>query len=259
MIMIFTNSISNKLIKIYLDHKYKFILSMIFVFAFFLRLVGIDWDSGYLFHPDERAIMMHGYDLSFSSLRSLDFFNSEISTLNPRWFNYGSLPVYFVKIVSVFLNFFSSSSIYDLRIPLRIFSALIDSITVIFLYKFSRIVLNKNWSLLVSFLGSISLINIQNSHFFTTDIFITNFSLLILYFSYKNIYAPTIIRTIFLAFLFALGMAFKFSFITLLIPISISFFLSLRINQNKISDLFLNLVAFIFRSEEHTSELQSQD
>ena len=246
MIMIFTNSISNELRKIYLDHKYKFILSVIFVFAFSLRLVGINWDSGYLFHPDERAIMMHGYDLSFSSLRSLDFFNSEISTLNPRWFNYGSLPVYFVKIVSIFSNFFSSSSIYDLRIPLRIFSALIDSITVIFLYKFSRIVLNKNWSLLVSFLGSISLINIQNSHFFTTDIFITNFSLLILYFSYKNIYALTIIRTIFLAFLFALGMAFKFSFITLLIPISISFFISLRINQNKISDLFLNLIAFIF-------------
>ena len=41
-------------------------------------------------------------------------------------------------------------------------------------------------------------------------------------------------------------MAFKFSFITLLIPISISFFISLRINQNKISDLFLNLIAFIF-------------
>ena len=77
MIMIFTNSISNELRKIYLDHKYKFILSVIFVFAFSLRLVGINWDSGYLFHPDERAIMMHGYDLSFSSLRSLDFFNSQ--------------------------------------------------------------------------------------------------------------------------------------------------------------------------------------
>tara|TARA_Y100001960_G_scaffold117965_1_gene126254 strand:+ start:106 stop:4317 length:4212 start_codon:yes stop_codon:yes gene_type:complete len=244
--MILTKSISDGLNKIFSDHQNKIILSIIFIFGFSLRLIGINWDSGYLFHPDERAIMMHGYDISFLSLKSLDFFNSEISTLNPKWFNYGSFPVYFVKIVSIFSNFFSNTSIYDLRIPLRIFSALIDSITIIFLYKFSRIILDKNWSLLVSFLASISLINIQNSHFFTTDIFITNFSLLILYFSYKNIYALTIKKSIFLAILFALGMAFKFSFITLLIPISVSFFLYLKINQEKISNFFMNLIVFIF-------------
>ena len=62
---------------------YKFALCSLFIFSFTLRLIGINWDSGYLFHPDERAILMHGYDLSFHSLRSLDFFNSEVSTLNP--------------------------------------------------------------------------------------------------------------------------------------------------------------------------------
>ena len=133
--MILTKSISDGLNKIFSDHQNKIILSIIFIFGFSLRLIGINWDSGYLFHPDERAIMMHGYDISFLSLKSLDFFNSEISTLNPKWFNYGSFPVYFVKIVSIFSNFFSNTSIYDLRIPLRIFSALIDSITIIFLYK----------------------------------------------------------------------------------------------------------------------------
>ena len=82
--MILTKSISDGLNKIFSDHQNKIILSIIFIFGFSLRLIGINWDSGYLFHPDERAIMMHGYDISFLSLKSLDFFNSEISTLNPN-------------------------------------------------------------------------------------------------------------------------------------------------------------------------------
>jgi len=56
---------------------YKLPILFLFIFSFVLRLIGINWDSGYLFHPDERAILMHGYDLSFYSLRSLDFFNSD--------------------------------------------------------------------------------------------------------------------------------------------------------------------------------------
>jgi len=138
---------------------YNFALIFILIFAFTLRVVGINWDSGFLFHPDERAILMHGYDLSFQSLKNLDFFNPETSTLNPRWFNYGSFPVYFVKLISIVSNVFLNTSIYDLRIPLRVFSALIDTLTVILIYKFSMLFLKKKWSVLVALLSSISLIN----------------------------------------------------------------------------------------------------
>lgn len=220
---------------------YNFVLLIIFIFSFMLRLTGINWDSGYLFHPDERAILMHGYDLTFDSINSFDFFNADASTLNPKWFNYGSLPVYFVKILSLLSNIFTNTSIYDLRIPLRITSALIDSITVIFIYKFSLIFLSKKWSLFVAFLLSLSVINIQNSHYFTTDIFITNFSLLIIYFSYFNIKETSISKSIILGLLFALGLAFKFSFIMIIIPIFLSYFLAKKCNGIS----YLNLLTYI--------------
>ena len=74
---------------------YNFVLLIIFIFSFMLRLIGINWDSGYLFHPDERAILMHGYDLTFDSINSFDFFNADASTLNPKWFNYRHESIYF--------------------------------------------------------------------------------------------------------------------------------------------------------------------
>ena len=227
---------------------YNFGIIFIFIFSFTLRLIGINWDSGFLFHPDERAILMHGYDLSFQSLKSSDFFNPATSTLNPRWFNYGSLPVYFVKLIHTISNVFTNTSIYDLRIPLRIFSALIDSLTTILIFRFSLVFLNKKLSLLVAFLYSISLINIQNSHFFTTDIFITNFSLLIIYFSYKNITEASNFRSCVLGIVFAMGLAFKFSFIMVIIPIIISYFLSQRQNQYNYLQIFKLLVIFFFTS-----------
>ena len=225
---------------------YKLAILFLFIFSFVLRLIGINWDSGYLFHPDERAILMHGYDLSFYSLRSLDFFNSDLSTLNPKWFNYGSFPVYFVKIISLISNLFTNTSIYELRLPLRVFSALIDSISVIFIYKLSSIFLNKKWSLLCAFFLSISLINIQNSHFFTTDIFITNFSLVIIYFSYLNIKETSNFKSFILGLFFALGLAFKFSFVMLIIPIFLSFYLSKKKNElDYISSLKYMLIFII--------------
>ncbi|MEC7837952.1 MAG: DUF2298 domain-containing protein [Chloroflexota bacterium] len=227
---------------------YNFAIILIVIFSFVLRLIGINWDSGFLFHPDERAILMHGYDLSFQSLKSLDFFNSDTSTLNPRWFNYGSLPLYFVKLIHILSNIFTNTSIYDLRIPLRIVSALIDSVTVILIYRFSLIFFNKKWSLLVAFIYSVSLINIQNSHFFTTDIFITNFTLLIIYFSCKNTIESSNFRSFILGIIFAMGLAFKFSFIMLIIPIIISFFLSQKSNQYSFLYTFKFLAIFFVTS-----------
>ena len=227
---------------------YNFALIFILIFAFALRLIGINWDSGFLFHPDERAILMHGYDLSFQSIKNLDFFNPQTSTLNPRWFNYGSFPVYFVKLISIVSNVFSNTSIYDLRIPLRVFSALIDTFTVILIYKFSMLFLKKKWSVLVALLSSISLINIQNSHFFTTDIFITNFSVLIIYISCKNIKESSNYRSFILGIIFALGLAFKFSFVMLIIPIIISYLLSQQYNKYYYLKTFKFLCIFFFAS-----------
>ena len=46
----------------------KLALPLVLAVALVLRLYGIDWDGGALYHPDERAILTHTYDLSLPAL-----------------------------------------------------------------------------------------------------------------------------------------------------------------------------------------------
>ena len=70
-------------------------LPLVLAVALVLRLYGIDWDGGGLYHPDERAILTHTYDLALPALNNLGIlFNADESPLNPRWFPYGTLPIY---------------------------------------------------------------------------------------------------------------------------------------------------------------------
>src|SRR5262245_35393960 len=64
---------------------------LIFLFALAVRLVGLNWDQHHHFHPDERAIAEHVGRLSLS------WNNLE---LNPRWFNYGTFPLYIFRAVA---------------------------------------------------------------------------------------------------------------------------------------------------------------
>ena len=78
----------------------KFLPALIVIVALALRLYGIDWDQGHLYHPDERAILMHVEDINFPSTTNLiDLLDANKSPLNPRWFPYGSLPLYLLKLV----------------------------------------------------------------------------------------------------------------------------------------------------------------
>jgi len=60
--------------KFFIENKisinYFWLLFLLFCFSFVIRIIGIDWDQGFLFHPDERAIFMHAYDLNFDSLKN---------------------------------------------------------------------------------------------------------------------------------------------------------------------------------------------
>ena len=66
-----------------LKHTNNFYLVILVISAigFFLRLLGLNWDQGNLFHPDERQLLMISQNLSFNNL-------------DPGWDNYGTLPLY---------------------------------------------------------------------------------------------------------------------------------------------------------------------
>ena len=222
-------------------------LLILFLFSFFIRIIGLNWDDGFLFHPDERAILMHTYEINFSSLsRGFEIFDASKSSINPQWFNYGSLPIYFLKLSSILVGFFYNLDIYELRYPGRLFSIIIDSLSVVFITILSSFFVSRKWSFLSGIFLTFSVINIQNSHFYTTDIFITFFIIILIITSYKNIENPTPKISIFLALFFSMGLAFKFSFLPSIIPIFFSYFFVFRSNYLSRYEFLKLLLIFFF-------------
>ena len=112
-------------------------LAVTLAIALFLRLYGVEWDSGYPFtpHPDERAILMRVGELALPSPGEVgDLLDADRSPLNPRWFPYGSFPLYLLKGFQGLLSALPGVEIHDLRVIGRGLSALADTATVGLVY-----------------------------------------------------------------------------------------------------------------------------
>ena len=108
---------------------------------------GINWDQGGLFHPDERAILFRVNDMSWPPLSDLGvLLNVEESPLNPRWFPYGSLPIYAVKIAETLISPVVDLDFHSLRYLGRFLSSLADVGTVLMVYLIaSRLYGRRAW------------------------------------------------------------------------------------------------------------------
>ena len=113
--------------------------ALILLLALALRLFGINWDQGGLFHPDERAILFRVNDMSWPPLSDLGvLLDVEESPLNPRWFPYGSLPIYAVKIAQSLLSPMVDLDFHSLRYLGRFLSSLADVGTVLMVVPHCR-------------------------------------------------------------------------------------------------------------------------
>ncbi len=83
----------------------KKIFFLILLLAFSLRFYGINWDQGHHLHPDERMIIMvvDRIHLPKTAAQWQSVLTPE-SPLNPKFFAYGSFPIYLLKGVSFFSN-----------------------------------------------------------------------------------------------------------------------------------------------------------
>ena len=147
-------------------------MSLILMLALFLRLYGLDWDEGYAWtpHPDERAILSRVVELSPPGLDDLSILlDASQSPWNPRWFPYGSFPLYLLKIVDTLSHLVPGLAIDDLRAPGRIVSALADSAAIVFVYLLGSAVWSRRVGVLSAGLVSLAVIHIQLSHFFAVD------------------------------------------------------------------------------------------
>ena len=192
------------------------ILIGISILGFLVRLFGLNWDNGLLFHPDERQLLMLSHQISWNDL-------------NPRWFNYGSLPLYLLEIITTGLDL----TVYELRIPGRILSALFDSISIYLIGIIGEKFHSKTTGIFSSIFYATCAIAIQNSHFFVVDTFLVTIILGIIitcsYITTRISYGKICL----LGFLFASAMATKISSLPIIFVIFLSLFIYYRTQLKK--------------------------
>ncbi len=182
-------------------------LYLILALGLILRLYGMNWDSGFHLHPDERMLMIVATRIKF------------FSNLDPDFFNYGSLPIYILKATGDLIDFLFGTKLsnYDGLLYIgRSLSIVADLLTILLIYKIAALLFSKilkkqakTAGLLASFLYATTFFPIQNSHFFIVDNFLNLFSTLLFYLllklldkkriSWKDTIPPAIVSAAILA------------------------------------------------------------
>jgi hypothetical protein len=160
------------------NHRLSIVL--IFIFALSLRLFGFNWDQGQHLHPDERMITMVTEKIAIPATNIF----SPNSTLNPKFFAYGSFPIYLLKLVAYLLTpLFPHIGSYDqINLLGRIISAIFDSLLIFLIFRISYLIFSDyKKSILSSFIYAVSVLPIQLSHFYAVDTILTFFIFFTLY------------------------------------------------------------------------------
>ncbi len=164
------------------------LLLLVLLAGLYLRLVGYTWDEGQYLHPDERFLMF--VESSIRPVESLsEYFNTEASSLNPHnsghpLFVYGTAPIFFVRYLLEWLDI-SGGDVYRIGRPL---SALANLTTVFLVYLVGTRAYDRRVGLIAAAFSAFSVLDIQLSHFFKEDTFVTLFVVLALYFAVRIAY-----------------------------------------------------------------------
>ncbi len=130
-----------------------------------LRAVGLDWDRGGLFHPDERRILLVVNELRWPRPGEWAQLLGPRSPLNPRFFAYGSLPLYLLRLVQALLGL----PIARLYLAGRALSAAFGLLTVAAVYAIGRRLGGRGVGLLAAAFLALAALPIQLSHYGTVD------------------------------------------------------------------------------------------
>lgn len=179
---------------------YDVLFLLVFLLAGYLRLTGVNWGEGGGQHPDENHFSgvlegLRAQKCADSAIpidacppeqkRPLgigDYFDSATSTLNPYnrgagSYVYGNLPMTLIRIVA------DAADQTNLRQFGRQFSALADLFAIFFLYLLVSRLYGRRVGLLASLFSALTVMQIQQSHFFTVDLFVNAFAFLALWFA----------------------------------------------------------------------------
>ena len=170
------------------------LLFLIVAMALAIRLYGLDWDQGHLFHPDERSIYMRA-DCMYLTLANdpgrldcanrdfpLDspgipglgtFFDADRSPLNPHWFPLGSVLIYILVGARALMEPFTGVvDLGDLAMVGRTLTALADAGSILVLFVLGQRLYGRAVGLLAAGLGAFTAATIQLAHFYRPEPFV---------------------------------------------------------------------------------------
>ena len=182
------------------------VLVAVLVMGGAFRFYNVNWDKGtYHIHPDERYTTMVITAIQWPHSLG-EYFDTSHSPLNPRNANmvyfYGTLPLFLNKLVAaqldvlqatyaetlpdpeVYLATHPSFTGYDqIHLVGRVLSGLFDLGSVLLLFFLARRLFDWRVGLVASFLLALAVLNIQGSHYFAVDTFLTFFVTLTIWFT----------------------------------------------------------------------------
>ncbi|MDD4737420.1 MAG: glycosyltransferase family 39 protein, partial [Kiritimatiellae bacterium] len=146
------------------------VLSVILLIGAALRFQSVDWDAGQHQHPDERFLTMVASAIEMPTSVAA-YFNTEKSPANPyvRGFDsyaYGTAPLFLARLVAEQTGDTDYQQIYLVG---RGISAVLDLLTVWLVFLIGRTFLPRGFALLASGFYALTVMAIQQAHFFTVD------------------------------------------------------------------------------------------
>ncbi len=202
-----------------------FFLALILGIAAYFRWTGLGWDNGYLFHPDERQILLVVSALQFPA-NALEIF-SPASLLNPKFFAYGSFPIYLLRVLVPFApptNIVGPWANDDLArwvLLGRFLSGLFDLGTIALTYALGKKIYAARIGLLAAACVAVTVLHIQLSHFYAVDTLLTFLTMATLYCAFRVAQDTIASRTfkILCGISFGLALATKITALPLIVPI----------------------------------------
>jgi len=187
------------------------LLFLILVTGAFFRFYNLDWDKGYHFHPDERAIMEA--TLRLNPAPNWETFWTPASPMNPKFFAYGSLPFYLTKGVSSLLGRFQRQYLEygGVRLVGRGLSALLDLGTIFLVFLIGRRLFSTRVGLLGAAFAALTVLQVQLAHFYAVDPVVATFLALGMYGGVRVMERGSLRWGLLLGAGFGLALASKFS------------------------------------------------
>lgn len=202
-------------------------LAALLVVALGLRLYGLDWDEGNLFHPDERKLLMVADGLRFPWREPTALLRAD-SPWNPAFFSYGSLPIYLLRVVGEALSPLRSglTTLEGSYILGRALSALADTGTVLLTYLLGRTLYDRRVGMLAAGLLALAVLPIQLAHYYGVDTLLTLLVTAALLAMTRVAEGPTRSGALLLGALWGLALATKLTAALLAVPILVTWVLA---------------------------------